>query len=136
MNFRHEFTVGFSQCDSAGVMFFSRIFEIVHLAYEEWIISLGLTHAEWFSNSDWAVPLKSCQAEYFQPMKQGEKFSAGVELTRVGEHSFQLAWRVLQDNKLVCKVTTDHVFVDNNTFTKREIPKIFFDIFPTWKAGH
>lgn len=115
MKFRHDVTIRFAHCDPAGILFFARIFDLAHEAYEEWVRHCGFSPAEWFAHPEWAVPLRHCQAEYLQPMRLAQTFSVSAQILKIGDRSFQMEWSFEQAGFLFAKVQTGHVFISKSS---------------------
>ena len=57
MSFRATVPVRFQDVDAAGVLFFGRIFDYCHHAYEELIESSGVDRAHYFAGAEYLVPM-------------------------------------------------------------------------------
>jgi 1,4-dihydroxy-2-naphthoyl-CoA hydrolase len=110
--------INFYDCDPAGVLFFGRIFEICHSAYEDLINSFMLSFNYW-NNENYAVPIIHTEADYFLPLKTGDKILIEVVVSQLKESSFEL--------RFVCKneqgnstneIKTVHIFVDKKMWKK------------------
>ncbi len=64
--------VRFSEVDGAGIVFFSRVFEIAHAAYEAWLSEGGAPLAVVLAAADWVLPLVRAEADYHAPMRLGD----------------------------------------------------------------
>ena len=51
----YEKTINFYDCDPAGILFYARIYELTHAAYEGLIDSFNLGEDYW-ANDDYVVP--------------------------------------------------------------------------------
>lgn len=124
MDIKKTVQIRFSQCDSAGVLFFAKIFEITHDLYEEWVQeALFQEHSTWFANDHWAVPICHCEADYKKPMKQGHFFEVSLQVLKVGNSSFSFKWSYLQKEDIFCAVKTNHVFIDKKSGAPIPIPQ-------------
>ena len=76
--------INFFDCDPAGIIFYSRIFEFSHSAYEQLISSFNLKENYWM-NEDYVVPIIHSESEYVKPIKYGDEISINIEgLTALG----------------------------------------------------
>jgi YbgC/YbaW family acyl-CoA thioester hydrolase len=115
--------INFYDCDAAGVLFFARIYELCHSAYEELIESFNLEEDYW-NNEDYIVPIIKSEASYHKPLKYGEQVTVGINVAKLKSTSFELNYECKNKNDEVTdKVKTIHVFVDKKTWKKKEMSK-------------
>jgi len=106
-------------------MFFSRVFEFCHSAYEEWMSGLGLAR-DYFTDPEITVPLIHAEADYIKPIKPGETITIEITVEKVGESSFTLNYTVYNSkNEKAAVVKTAHVFINKSSFTKCAVPEEF-----------
>lgn len=125
MSFRTTINVRFQDVDAAGVLFFGRIFDYSHHAYEELIESSGVDRAHYFAGAEYLVPIAHAEADYRNPIRVGERVTVAIDVTRVGRASFRLRYRVTgrADEDLRAEVVTVHAFVDRATMRPISIPE-------------
>jgi len=87
--FETERIVEFSMCDSAGILFFAKIFELTHSAYEEFILRSDLEE-DYFISKNFAIPLVNATADYLAPIGLHEVIAISISVTEMGNSSFQL----------------------------------------------
>lgn len=121
--FKWENQLRFNQADPSGWMFFGSAFELMHACYEDFVVSLGFTWAQWFSNPEWALPIRATEAEYLNILRPGEKLTIDLSIQKIGETSFSLAFQIQQRDKVACVVKSTHAFLDKKTGQKRPIPE-------------
>jgi YbgC/YbaW family acyl-CoA thioester hydrolase len=111
-------TINFYDCDPAGIIFYSKIFEICHSAYEDFINSFNLKSDYW-NNALYAVPIIHTEAEYFLPLKPSDKISVEVTVTQLKESSFELSYNCKNaEGKITNRVKTVHIFIDKKNWKK------------------
>ena len=121
--FIHKIKINFFDCDPAGILFYARVFQICHSAYEAMIQSFSLKEDYW-NNFDYVVPISSSEAKYHKPIKYGETITIELTVEQLKTSSFELRYACKNELGEVCvKVKTIHVFVDKQTWKKREINK-------------
>jgi 1,4-dihydroxy-2-naphthoyl-CoA hydrolase len=86
--------VRFQDVDPAGVLFFGRIYDYLHVAYEEFWASAGVDRAWFFAGAPFLVPIAHSEADYKGPLRHGEPIAIAIEVERVGRASFALRYRV------------------------------------------
>lgn len=112
--------VNFFDCDPAGIIFYSRIFEFCHSAYEEMISSFGLKENYWM-NENYVVPIIHSESEYVKPIKFGDEIFISVQVSQLRSSSFELMYTIKKDKTLCSHVKTVHVFVDKQNWKKKEM---------------
>jgi YbgC/YbaW family acyl-CoA thioester hydrolase len=130
VSFRAAIQVRFQDVDAGGVLFFGRIFDYLHVAYEEWIASSGVDRALYFAGAEYLVPIAHAEADYRSPIRHGEQVTVGIEVARVGRASFQVRYRVVgPGGDLRVEATTIHAFVDRGTMKPIPIPEALRGFF-------
>jgi 1,4-dihydroxy-2-naphthoyl-CoA hydrolase len=121
--FKTKKKINFYDCDPAGILFFGRVYEICHSAYEDLIASFELKENYW-DNGEYVVPILNSEAHYHRPIKYGETISIEVKVSKLKSSSFELEYEIKNEAGEKCTaVRTVHIFVDKSTWKKREIKK-------------
>ncbi|RPI69861.1 MAG: acyl-CoA thioesterase [Ignavibacteriales bacterium] len=127
--------INFYDCDAAGVLFFARIYELCHSAYEAMIESFSLEEDYW-DNDDYIVPIIKSEASYHKPLKYGDVVSIKINVVQLRSSSFELHYEFRNDkDEITNKVKTVHVFVDKKTWKKKEMKKEIYDSFKKYLAS-
>lgn len=122
MAFEHRFRLRFGDVDAAGRMFFARLFDHAHAAYEDLLDSLGADLRAVIDGGG-ALPLAQAQADYLQPMALGEDVVVVVKVARIGRSSFTLAYAFLDSRGgLRARARTTHVWVPPPSDVERSLP--------------
>lgn len=113
----------FDQADPSGWMFFGNAFQLMHVAYEDFVLSLGFEWDFWFKNPEWAVPVRATEAEYLSVVKPGQPLNIHIQVLKVGQSSFQLAAAIYQgSSEPACRLKSTHAFLDKRTGQKQDLP--------------
>ena len=121
--FNIQHTVKFSEVDQAGVVFFSRYFEIAHSSLEAFFHQLGWGFAKVFREGKDGFPLIHAEADYMAPARLGDTLEVALSIARITESSFTVSYDIRStDSKPVAKLSTNHVWVELKTFSKAPIP--------------
>jgi 1,4-dihydroxy-2-naphthoyl-CoA hydrolase len=124
LSFRTTIPVRFQDVDAGGVLFFGRIFDYCHLAYEEFVASSGVDTARYFAGDDYLVPIVHAEADYRAPIRHGERVTVTIDVARVGRASMELRYRVTgPKDDLRDEVTTIHAFVKRAEMKPISIPE-------------
>ena len=111
----------FSHCDPAGIIFYSRVYELHHETYEKWV-DQAESWAHWFKNDRYAFPIVHSEADYSAPMSAGEVVEVVLKKTKVSESSFRLESSIYCGDKLSASVSSIHVCVHKSNFQKAPLP--------------
>lgn len=119
--FSYTLPVRFHEVDSAGIVFFARIFQYAHDAYEAWLRSVGFPLDPPFHERDYGLPLVHAEADFQSPIQTGQEVRVELALTSIGTTSFKVSARLTgREGVDLATVRTVHVCVDPRT--RRPIP--------------
>ena len=125
--FNCERRINFYDCDPAGILFFGRVYELCHSAYEELIESFNLREDYW-TNENYIVPILKSEAQYRKPIKYGETISVEINVTNLKSSSFELEYTCRNKSGTECVIVkTVHVFVDKATWKKSTMKALIHD---------
>ncbi len=118
------FTVAFDEADREGIVFFGNYFRLAHRALEQFLPTIGISWPEWFTNSEWGVPLRHVEADYVRPLRPGDEYQVQIAVERMTTSSVEFSY-VLQDygGGVFARLKTVHVFVRRDDLGKVEIPR-------------
>ena len=117
--FTYKKLVNFYDCDPAGILFYARIYELTHAAYEGMIESLKLEEDYW-ANDDYVVPIIHSEAKYRNPITFGQEITINLSVTQLKNSSFELQYECINENDELCvEVKTVHVFIGKDTWKKK-----------------
>ncbi|MFC1746952.1 acyl-CoA thioesterase [Candidatus Neomarinimicrobiota bacterium] len=122
-SYQYAHTVGFSEVDAAGIVFFSRFFEIAHRALESFFHSLDLPFATVMREDRWAFPLVHAGADFHNPARLGDTLGINLTLDKLSKSSFTVRYEIQSgDSRPLATVRTAHVWLAVATFSKASIP--------------
>jgi YbgC/YbaW family acyl-CoA thioester hydrolase len=113
--------INFYECDPAGIIFYSRVFDFCHSAYEQLIMSFQLDQDYW-NNPNYVVPIIHSHCDYIKPLKYGDEILIEVSVSILKQSSFELTYKIKLKDEIYALVKTVHVFVSKGDWNKREIP--------------
>jgi YbgC/YbaW family acyl-CoA thioester hydrolase len=129
MAFEVKRKINFYDCDAAGVLFFARIYELCHSAYEELIESFKIDEDYW-NNENYIVPIIKSEASYHKPLRYGELVKVEIKVAQLKSSSFELNYECRNERgEITNKVRTVHVCVDKKTWKKKEMDKKIIEGF-------
>ena len=113
--------IQFHHCDPAGIMFYSRIFDFCHSAYEELINQVELEEDYW-QNEIFVVPIIKSEAQYLVPVSYDEEITIELTVNNIRNSGFELNYKCINEEEETCAlVKTVHVFIDAESWEKIEI---------------
>lgn len=114
--------INFYDCDPAGILFYGRIYELCHTAYEAMIAGFNLEEDYW-SNNDYVVPIIHSEAKYRKPLTYGQTVTVELKVTNLKNSSFELQYECKNEKGDLCaEVKTVHVLIDKTTWKKKPLP--------------
>ena len=126
MAFEHRLRVRFHEIDRAGIVYFARIFEYCHVAYEDMLCqALGMDMEQYFKTTTWGMPLVHAEADYERPNFLGEYLNIRLEVARLGQRSVTFAYELSGDDGRRAKVSLTHAFVELASFEPITCPEAF-----------
>lgn len=109
--------------DAAGVVFFVSHFRIAHIAYEEFLQSIGCGLEQIIGESDYLVLISHAEADYLQPFHLGDDIAIGIRATKIKRVSFELTTEIKNgQGEIGAIVRTVHVAIEKNSGKKIELP--------------
>jgi len=121
--FQISVDVRFQDIDAAGIVFFARIFDYAHLAYERFLAKCGYPLAVVLREGQFAAPLRHAEADYRAPLRYGDELTIELSVALVADSEITLGFRVVRADAKVCAVVqTVHTFVSPADFQRRSVP--------------
>ena len=123
--FVHEVSVRLSHVDGARIVYFARIVDYFHEAYEGFLDAGGCSLAKVLEDSEWVAPIVHVEVDFKSPLRLGETACIEVSAHEKGEHSMVLYYRAWDKNtpeRTIATGHTKHVFVDASSFKKTKVP--------------
>ncbi len=119
--FQYKRRINFCDCDPAGILFYGRIYQLCHEAYEVMIESFNLEESYW-ENENFIVPIIHSEAKYRKPLLSGEIVEIEITVTNLKDSSFELTYLCKNSKEEVTNnVRTVHVFVNKSDWQKIKI---------------
>lgn len=123
MPFSRPHIVRFHEVDGANILYFTRMLEICHCAFEDWLVAYGLPLREIFETRPWKLPVVHAEVDFVSPMRLGDALEVQVDVARVGTGSITWAFEVRGDDGGVrARVQHVHAAIDAATFAPRALP--------------
>ena len=105
--------VRFQDVDHAGIVFFAKIYEYCHVAYEEFVEGvLGLGPHDFFEARQLGAPLVATSSDHRHPLFHGDRMRIEVRVSGLGRSSMTMAYKIFNEAQTLCAlVTMKHAFI-------------------------
>lgn len=122
--FDHRFTVALHDIDAAGVIFFGHLFRHAHDAFEVFMGHIGFDLPAILEQGQYGLPVVHSEADFFKPIRYGEKLRVTAEVAELGHSSFAMVYGFHNESgDPVARVRTVHVVVDRTQGKSMTIPE-------------
>ena len=118
MPFHTQVKIRFADVDAAGLAFYPRIFEMLHLAFERLFEErFGISYADVIQKDHLGFPTVHLECDFKGPLRFGEVGQVEIAVERLGEKSISLRYRVGRAGALCvdAKATVVSVRVEDNS---------------------
>jgi len=110
--------------DAAGVMYFARLFDMCHEAYEAALVEAGVDLGELVRASQIALPIARAEADYLQPLVCGQQLTVAVSPQAIDETEFTLKYEVATvASGVAARVSTRHVCLHPRQQRRLSLPE-------------
>jgi len=127
--FVHQVTARFFQVDRAGILFFGRVFEFCHEAFEE-VLALvaGGKMSRMFEELDFGLPLVHAEADFKRPIRMGDVISVELVVHELREHAIVFGYTLRgADGEVRATAQLVHAFIELSSFSGCSAPAWFGD---------
>ncbi|MBN1561875.1 acyl-CoA thioesterase [candidate division KSB1 bacterium] len=122
MPFEYKTRVRLHQTDAAGILFYSKIFELAFDAYTEFLHAHGVGVGYIINTTEYRMPFVHAEADYLAPLTVDDLVTVVIRVEKIGETSFVLKYDLSTASQLVGRVKTVHVTVNKETGQKIPLP--------------
>ncbi|MEO1619486.1 MAG: thioesterase family protein [Cyanobacteria bacterium J06632_3] len=93
MPYCHSRVIRFHETDAAGVVYFANLLTLCHEAYEAALAAGGFVLSDFFSAADdFAVPIVHTEADFYRPLRCGDRIQIQLTPKQLTPHSFEIAY--------------------------------------------
>ena len=124
-SFRATITVRFGDVDRAGIVYFPRFLNYIHIALEEYFSKvLDIEYPVLIQEHRLAFPSVHLEMDFIRPLRFGDKVGVEVVTEKIGRTSVTWRYRLFRPDETEpaaegCQVT---VCTNMDTFVKLELP--------------
>ena len=123
--FAVERDVRFQDVDAAGIVFYPRVLEYFSDTFVAFLAAHGTRLAVVLRERSWGAPLRHAEADYFKPLRYGDRIEVAIVRAWVEETEVSIGYRVARvSDAVVASVgQTTHVFVEMEGFRRAAVPE-------------
>ncbi len=122
--FSYQTVIRLQHTDAASLIFYARIFDLAHEAYEVFLDEIGHPLPTEMSKQAVMLPIAHATADYRAPLRLNDRVRIEVWVEAVNRRSFELRYRFVKaDDTVAAGVRTIHVAVDSQTGGSVSLPE-------------
>jgi 4-hydroxybenzoyl-CoA thioesterase len=120
--FKTRIPIRFGDCDSAGIGFYPRYFEMINNAVEDWFEELGYSFKRLHLEDHTSVPTVRFEVDFTQASRLGDMLEFSLMVDRLGQSSCRMRIQAHCHGELRMDVRQTIVFVDMATMSPAPWP--------------
>lgn len=125
-SFVTQLQVRFGDVDPAGIVYFPKIYEYIHEAFEElWDVHVGRRYYYLIGEEQLGFPLVHSEVDFKHPLHFGDRPVVRVTTFKVGKSSLGLHYRFTIDELLCVDARMTVVCVELGELKNRLIPDVY-----------
>ncbi len=123
--FAEQREIRFQEADPAGIIFYSRLFDLCHDTWAKWLELTGCSLQQALADKTFLFPIRHAEADYFKPLRFGDRVEVALSLAHLEESEVTLGFRIAREHAgEVCAVAQSvHVCLAAASFTRRPLPE-------------
>jgi 1,4-dihydroxy-2-naphthoyl-CoA hydrolase len=104
-----------------------------HEAYEESLVTSGVSLQAFFGKSSIAIPIVHASVDFLRPLLCGDKILIHLTPKYLGNDYFEVTYKVVgAGDREVAKALTEHVCIDSESRTRQQLPSEIVQWFQHW----
>ncbi len=111
--FEHRTKIFFEDTDAAGVMFYAKIFNIIHRAYEIFLEAADFPISSILDSEGVILPILHTEASYKAPLRAGDNISIRIFCVERNDFKYKLEYQVYTKDTLAVIARTSHICLGN-----------------------
>jgi 4-hydroxybenzoyl-CoA thioesterase len=119
--FAREYPILFSHCDPAGIVYYPRLFDLMHTAMEDWFTyGLEQRFADLLMQRQLGTPTVATRVDFLSPARFGDMLRIEIRVTRLGRSAIDLRYDAFVADRAV--LGGDHTICIFSRDTHRALP--------------
>lgn len=138
MSYRTSYHVRFGDIDGAGIVYYPRLFDYFHMAFEDfWREALSRDYPAVLMQERVGYPAVHIESDFVAPVKYGDRFEIEVSVRRIGEKSVTWIYEGHRhpDDLVFLRAAVTTACVDMDRFESREVPETHRALLEPHVAG-
>ncbi|MFN3360083.1 MAG: acyl-CoA thioesterase [Pseudanabaenaceae cyanobacterium] len=131
VGFVYHCRVYFGDTDGAGVVYFARVLDFCHAAYEESLREKGIDMTEFFQRQPLAFPIINCAMRFCKPIFCGDLLTITLTGKQTEVAEFVTCYQIKVGEELKAEGSLRHCCIDRNTRQRAPLPPYILE----WLAG-
>jgi len=128
--YKYQYQIKLADTDAAGVLYFSRLYDIIHAAYESFMQINSLSLKTLFDEKSYHLPIIHSEADYKHFMLLGDSIHIELFLDKITQHTFSLNYTLLNEqDQLLANAQTIHISIDKKSLKKIKLPEEIRQLF-------
>jgi Predicted thioesterase len=123
--FTYATAIRLKDTDATGVIYFAQMASLALEALEEAMAKSGISLQTILQSKTYLLPIVHMEADYYLPLKVGDRIEIALKVSHVGKSSFTVAYTVRKGKKEAGRVSMVHVIVSKKTEKSIPIPLEF-----------
>ncbi len=111
--FEHRTKIFFEDTDAAGVMFYAKIFNIIHRAYEYFLETADFPITSILDSSGVILPILHTEASYKAPLYAGDDIIIRIFCIEISDFKYKLEYQVYSKDSIAVIARTNHICLSN-----------------------
>ncbi len=132
MRFQTTLLVRFGDIDHAGVVYYPRFFNYLHMAFEDFFREgLGHPFHEIIAQRKIGFPIVHAESDFMKVLKYGDRIRVEVYLVRTGRSSLTFGFDVIrEEGEILCaRARITNATIDQTTFRAAPCPEDLKEMF-------
>ncbi len=123
MTFRYESRILLPHTFAAGILFYSRMFELAFAAFSAFLDHIGIGVHYIIHESPFLVPFVHADVDFLQPLRLGDEAIFELQVERLGTTSFTMNYTVTSGGRPAARLRTVHVTVAKSDGRPMPLPE-------------
>ena len=122
--FKKLVTIYWADCDSAGIVYYPKFFDMINVLTEDWFKeALGTSYADLIRTHHIGFPTVRVNCDFLIPCQYGEDIELSLSVAAVGRSSISLEFNGQTGGKPCLRSAHTLVMMSRDTFSAMPIPQ-------------
>lgn len=122
MPFSYAYTIRLADTDAAGVVYFTKVLEICHEAYEAYLEASGISLPNLVADYQIALPIVHAEVDFFRPLYWGNVIQVEVIPQLISDTEFTVTYKIIAKSNTKASALTRHVCINSETRKRVSLP--------------